>query len=50
MNAFKEIREFFWPLLEKGQPQEFERLNKNEILVDKSHLPKSLEYLSLIHI
>lgn len=44
MNAFKEIREFFWPLLEKGQPQEFERLNKNEILVDKSHLPKTLEY------
>ena len=44
MNAFKEIREFFWPLLEKGQPQKFERLNENEILVDKSHLPKTLEY------
>ncbi len=44
MNAFKEIREFFWPLLEKGQPQEFKRLNGDEILVDKSHLPKTLEY------
>ena len=44
MNTFKKIREFFWPLLEKGQPQEFERLNRDEILVDKSHLPKTLEY------
>lgn len=44
MNIFKEIREFFWPLLEKGQPQKFKQLNENEILVDKSHLPKTLEY------
>lgn len=44
MNTFKEIREFFWPLLEKGQTQEFERLTVNEILVDKSLLPKTLEY------
>ena len=44
MNTFKKIREFFWPLLEKGQPQEFERLNRDEILVDKFHLPKTLEY------
>ena len=44
MNTFKKIREFFCPLLEKGQPQEFERLNRDEILVDKSHLPKTLEY------
>lgn len=44
MNVFKGIREFFWPLLEKGKPQEFKQLNEDEILVDKSHLDKTLEY------
>lgn len=44
MNIFKIIREFFWPLLDKEEPQQSKVLNIDEISVDKSHLPKTLEY------
>jgi len=44
MNAFKKIREFFWPLLEKEDPPKFEQLKEDKISVDKSHLAQTLEY------
>jgi hypothetical protein len=44
MNIFKEIREFFWPLLEKGEDNLPINLELSEITVDSSHLEKTLEY------
>lgn len=44
MNIFNKVREFFWPLLEKGSTQQVENLAEQDISVDISHLPKILEY------
>jgi hypothetical protein len=44
MNIFNEIREFFWPLLEKGEDNLPINLELSEITVDSSHLEKTLEY------
>lgn len=44
MKFFENIREFFWPLLEKGEIPKPEILNQNDINVDSSHLKETLEY------
>lgn len=44
MKIFKNIREFFWPLLEECEIQEPLMLNENNISVDSSHLKDTLEY------
>ncbi|NDW08651.1 hypothetical protein [Dysgonomonas sp. 520] len=44
MKIFKTIREFFWPLLEKGTDNEPIDLQLSEIVVDNTHLEKTLEY------
>ena len=44
MSVFKQLREFFWPLLEKGKPPKFEKLTKDKILVDNSFLPEAFRY------
>ena len=44
MSVFKQVREFFWPLLEKGEPPTFEELIKDNILVDNSFLPEVFRY------
>lgn len=44
MKIFKNIREFFWPLLEKGEISDPPMLNENNISVDSSHLKDTLEY------
>lgn len=44
MSVFKQVREFFWPLLEKGEPPKFEELIKDNILVDNSFLPEVFRY------
>jgi hypothetical protein len=45
MNLFRNVREFFWPLLEKGGIIEPSCLNVSEITIDSSHLQKTLEYV-----
>jgi len=45
MSLFKNIREFFYPLLEKGTITQPSCLEVNEITVDSSHLQKTLEYV-----
>jgi hypothetical protein len=44
MKIFKNIREFFWPLLEKGEIPDPPMLNENDISVDSSHLKETLAY------
>lgn len=44
MKIFKNIREFFWPLLEKDEISAPPMLHKNNISVDSSHLKDTLEY------
>lgn len=44
MSVFKQVREFFWPLLEKGEPPKFEELTKDKILVNNSFLPETFRY------
>lgn len=44
MKFFENIREFVWPLLEKGVIPQPEMLNQNDINVDSSHLKETLEY------
>ena len=44
MKIFKNIREFFWPLLEKDEIPEPIQLESNQIEVDSNHLEKTLEY------
>ena len=34
MKLFENIREFFWPLLEKGEAQKIQKLEPNEIKVE----------------
>lgn len=45
MNIFEKVREFVWPLLEKGEIIQPSCLNVDEIIVDSSHLQKTLEYV-----
>ncbi|ULB35727.1 hypothetical protein [Proteiniphilum propionicum] len=45
MNIFSRIREFVWPLLEKGPITPPTHLDVNEIEVDSPHLQKTLEYV-----
>ncbi len=44
MSVFKQVREFFWPLLEKGEPPKFEELTKDKILVNNSFLREAFRY------
>lgn len=44
MKLFRNIREFFWPLLEKEEIPMPELLNQNDVNVDSSHLKETLEY------
>ena len=44
MSVFKQLREFFWPLLEKEEPLKFEELTKDKILVDNSFLSEAFRY------
>ncbi|MCD8455219.1 hypothetical protein LNJ08_12540 [Tenacibaculum finnmarkense genomovar ulcerans] len=44
MKLFKNIREFFWPLLEKGEAQIIQKLEPNEINVENKHLEQTLKY------
>lgn len=44
MKLFENIREFFWPLLEKGEAQKIKKLEPNEIKVEKKHLEQTLKY------
>lgn len=44
MNLFENIREFFWPLLEKGETQKLQSLEADEIKVENRHLEKTLQY------
>ena len=44
MKLFENIREFFWPLLEKGETQKIHKLEPNEIKVENKHLEQTLKY------
>jgi disulfide bond formation protein DsbB len=44
MKLFENIREFFWPLLEKGEAQKIQKLEPNEIKVENKHLEQTLKY------
>jgi hypothetical protein len=44
MSLFRNIREFFWPLLEKEKINQLPCLKASDIIVDSSHLQKTLEY------
>lgn len=44
MKILSDIREFFWPLLEKFPIAEPDLISQENITVDKSHLEKTLEY------
>jgi disulfide bond formation protein DsbB len=44
MKLFENIREFFWPLLEKGKAQKIQKLEPNEIKVENKHLEQTLKY------
>lgn len=43
MKIFNNIREFFWPLLEKEDIQEFNEISATDIDVDDNHLEKVLD-------
>ncbi len=45
MNTFKIVREFFWPLLEKGQDFEPENPNDEEIALDNSRLQETFKHV-----
>jgi disulfide bond formation protein DsbB len=44
MKLFENIREFFWPLLEKGEAQKIQKLEPNKIKVENKHLEQTLKY------
>ncbi|NVO08601.1 MAG: hypothetical protein HXX16_01435 [Bacteroidales bacterium] len=44
MKIFNNIREFFWPLLEKSQIPEPKQISPEEITVSSTHIEKTLEY------
>ena len=44
MKIFNQVREFFWPLLEKEEIKPRSRLEKNDINVDNRHLEETLKY------
>lgn len=44
MKALSNIREFFWPLLEKMEEQKIESITALDVNVNSSHLEKTLEY------
>lgn len=44
MKLFEKIREFFWPLLEKGEAQKIKKLEPKEIKVENKHLEQTLKY------
>ncbi len=44
MNVISNIREFFWPLLEKVEIPEPPQISQEDITVDSIHLEKTLEY------
>ena len=44
MKIFKNIREIFWPLLEKVHAQKTQNLVPNEIKVENIHLQQTLQY------
>jgi hypothetical protein len=44
MNIFSKIREFIWPLLEKGPNPELELLYPKDITTNEKYLEKTLEY------
>jgi disulfide bond formation protein DsbB len=44
MKLFENIRDFFWPLLEKGEAQKIQKLEPNEIKVENKHLEQTLKY------
>ena len=44
MKLFENVREFFWPLLEKGEVQKIQKLEPNEIKVENKHLEQTLKY------
>ncbi len=44
MKIFSQIREFFWPLLEKEEIKPRKKLEKKDINVDKTHLEETLKY------
>ena len=49
MKIFKNIREFFWPLLEKDEIPDPIQIESNEINVDSENLEKTLEYAIEFH-
>lgn len=44
MKIISNIREFFWPLLEKGNIPEPKQISQEDISICKTHLEKTLEY------
>lgn len=44
MKIFKEIREFFWPLLEKDEMSDPPEIKEDDINIDSSRLKETLEY------
>ncbi len=44
MKHFSNIREFIWPLLEKGENSDIKKLEFTEIEVDQKHLEQTLKY------
>jgi len=44
MKIFDNIREFFWPLLEKSKIPEPMQINQKDITVCNTHIEKTLEY------
>jgi hypothetical protein len=45
MKIFSEIREFFWPLLEKDSIQEPKMLNENEITIESSRFHEVFDHI-----
>lgn len=45
----EKIREIFWPLLEKGEQQTITALTKDDIVVEKVNIQKTLEYALKIY-
>jgi hypothetical protein len=44
MKLFKNVREFFWPLLEKEENQSISKLDSVEIKLENKHLEQTLKY------
>jgi hypothetical protein len=44
MGMLINIREFFWPLLEKGEPQVVEQLSKDKLNIKNENVEKVLEF------